>query len=76
MIQWGVRGEALQTRRRRGGNVAAEGTRYQRLYALMRVLSMLEEGSNIAAVRWESSQDVDLFVLPPSSLGPAFPGFV
>lgn len=62
MIQWGVSGEALQTRRRRGGTVAAEGTRYQRLYAQMRVLSMLEGDTNIAAVRWESSQDVDLFL--------------
>jgi hypothetical protein len=63
LIRWAVRGEALQSRRRRGGRVASDGFRFQKLYALTRVTAMLDAGNGIAAVRWEGSQDVDVLFL-------------
>ncbi len=51
----------MQSRRRRGGRVASDGFRFQKLYALMRVTDMIKAGSDIAAVRWEGSQDVDVY---------------
>lgn len=63
LIRWAVRGDVLQSRRRRGGRVASDGFRFQKLYALMRVTAMLDAGNGIAAVRWEGSQDVDVLFL-------------
>lgn len=63
MIQWAVRGDALRSRRRSGGRIASDGFRFQQLYALTRVVAMLDAGNGIAAVRWEGSQDVDVLFL-------------
>jgi len=63
LIQWAVRGDDLQSRRRRGGRVASDGSRFQKLYALMRVADMLDAGNGVEAVRWEGSQDVDVLFL-------------
>lgn len=63
LIRWAVQGDALQSRRRRGGRVALDGFRFQKLYALSRVTDMLDAGNRIAAVRWEGSQDVDVLFL-------------
>lgn len=60
MIDWHVSGEALNTRRRRGGSVAQDGTEYQRTYALFKVCEMLDPSSGIEGIRWEGSQDLDL----------------
>lgn len=60
VISWFVSGDALLTRRRQGGANAQTGHEYQRTYALFRTVNMLDPESNIAAVRWEGAQDVDI----------------
>lgn len=58
--KWLIWGYALHSRRRSGGMHAIAGFDYQRAYAILKIAEMLREGSDIAAVRYEGAQDVDV----------------
>jgi hypothetical protein len=59
-IDWHIAGADLNSRRRRGGANAQEGSEYQRTYALMLACQMLNEPKKTLAIRWEGAQDIDL----------------
>jgi len=59
-INWLLKGEALQTRRRRAGADAQRGYDFQRAYAVLKIAEMLRPKSDIVGVRYEGAQDVDL----------------
>lgn len=57
---WLVHGAALETRRRRAGADAQRGFDYQRAFAVWQIAELLKDSSEIAGVRYEGAQDVDL----------------